>query len=319
MPLLSVDNMNVSIGALMPLNGISLTLDRGEILGIVGESGSGKSLTAMGVLGLLPLIGGHIESGSVMFDGQELVGLPEGKFRRLRGKRIALISQNPMTSLDPIVRIGEQIDQVSVLHLEMSAGAARQRSIDMLNQLRIPDAETVHRNYPHQLSGGMKQRIVIAMALAADPDLIIADEPTTALDVTIQAQIIQTLVALVADRQLALMLITHDMGVVAQACDRVMVMYAGRIAESNTVDAIFHTPKHPYTRALIGCIPRRDQIRGSLKGIPGTVPGVKSYPPGCRYHPRCAIAKADCAVTIPALEVKGGTMVACHHSQEMPR
>jgi len=313
MALLEVKDVGVAIGALQPLDGISLHVDRGEILGVVGESGSGKSLTALSVLGLLPLIGGCIERGSVRFDDQDLVGLPESSLRKLRGKRIALISQNPMTSLDPIVRIGAQIDQVSVLHLGLSAKAARERSLDMLNQLRIPDAETVHRNYPHQLSGGMKQRIVIAMALAADPDLIVADEPTTALDVTIQAQIIQTLIDLVTERQLALMLITHDMGVVAQACDRVIVMYAGRVAESDTVASIFATPRHPYTRALIACIPTSDQRPGTLKGIAGTVPGVQAYPSGCRYHPRCAAAGPRCAGEVPLLQGAGSAYLACHY------
>lgn len=315
MALLSVRDVAISIGRLNPLDGISFDLSKGEILGIVGESGSGKSLTAMSVMGLLPLIGGKVEKGSIAFDGTELVGLPEPAYRRLRGKRIALISQNPMTSLDPIVRIGDQIDQVSLLHLGFSAPAARARSIDLMQQLRIPEAETIHGNYPHQLSGGMKQRIVIAMALAADPDLIVADEPTTALDVTIQAQIIQIMVELVRERGLALMLITHDMGVVAQACDRVVVLYGGRVAESNGVDAIFAEPKHPYTRELIRCIPRPGQVPGSLKGIPGTVPSVLDYPQGCRFHPRCAHAQAVCRSDIPVLEKKASGFAACHLSE----
>ncbi len=312
MALLSLDNVSVTIGRLHPLDGISFDLDRKEILGIVGESGSGKSLTALSVMGLLPLIGGKVTKGAIVFDGIDLVSLPETDYRRLRGKRIALISQNPMTSLDPIIRIGAQIDQVSQLHLGLSAVAAQARSIELMQQLRIPDAATIHGNYPHQLSGGMKQRMVIAMALAADPDLIIADEPTTALDVTIQAQIIQIMVDLVRERGLALMLITHDMGVVAQACDRVVVLYAGRVAEQAGVADIFATPKHPYTRELIRCIPRHGQAPGSLKGIPGTVPSVMDYPSGCRFHPRCAHAQAICGTEVPLLEQKTSGRAACH-------
>jgi peptide/nickel transport system ATP-binding protein len=312
MVLLSVKDLSISIGKLNPLDGISFDLDKGEILGVVGESGSGKSLTAMSVMGLLPLIGGRVTKGSIRFRDTELVGLREPDYRKLRGKRIALISQNPMTSLDPIVRIGDQIDQVSRLHLGLPAGQAKARSIELMNQLRIPEAETIHGNYPHQLSGGMKQRIVIAMALAGDPDLIIADEPTTALDVTIQAQIIQIMVDLVRERGLALMLITHDMGVVAQACDRVVVLYAGRVAESNGIGPIFADPKHPYTRELIRCIPAKDQAPGSLTGIPGSVPSVLDYPDGCRFHPRCAEALPVCGAQVPRLDIKTTGLAACH-------
>ena len=314
MSLLSVRDLSVSIGRLTPLDRISFDLDKGEVLGVVGESGSGKSLTATSIMGLLPLIGGKIAGGSMRFDGTDLVSLNEAAYRRLRGKRIALISQNPMTSLDPIVRVGAQIDQVSTLHLGFSPEKARMRSIELMEQLRIPQAAAVHGQYPHQLSGGMKQRIVIAMALAADPDLIIADEPTTALDVTIQAQIIQILADLVRERGLALMLITHDMGVVAQACDRVVVLYAGRVAESNDVQGIFAEPRHPYTRALIRCIPRDGQPRGSLVGIPGAVPRVLDYPRGCRFNPRCDLAQVVCQNEVPALHAEGSARVACHFS-----
>ena len=315
MALLSVRDVSISIGVIDPVEGVSFDLDKGEILGVVGESGSGKSLTAMSVMGLLPRIGGRLRTGSVVFDGMELNTMSEDGLRRLRGKRIALISQNPMTSLDPIIRIGAQIDQVSTLHLGLNAVAAKARSLDLIAQLRIPEPEQIHRAYPHQLSGGMKQRIVIAMALAADPDLIVADEPTTALDVTIQAQIIQIMVDLVRDRGLALMLITHDMGVVAQACDRVVVLYAGRVAETNTVEAIFADPQHPYTRELIRCIPRHGQAPGSLKGIPGMVPSVMDYPGGCRFHPRCTQAIDICKALLPVLEAKTTGFAACHLSE----
>lgn len=312
MPLLEVRDLSVSIGKLQPLDRVTFTLDKGSILGLVGESRSGKSLTAMALMGLLPLIGGRVIEGSVMFDGTELVGLDVESYRALRARRIALITQNPMTSLDPMLRVGAQIDQVGTLHRGLTAIAARERSIELLTQLRIPDAATVHGQYPHQLSGGMKQRVVIAMALAGEPDLIIADEPTTALDVTIQAQIIQILVDLVRQRGLALVLITHDMGVVAQACDQVVVLYAGRVAESNRVDTVFAEPAHPYTRALIDCIPRSGQASGSLIGIAGIVPSVANYSSGCRYHPRCSLAQPLCASEVPALQAAGDQSVACH-------
>lgn len=315
MALLTVRDLCVSIGRVQPLDRICLALDKGQVLGVVGESGSGKSLTAMSIMGLLPLMGGRISSGSIEFGGTELVGLPEPAYRALRGQRLALITQNPMTSLDPMLKVGAQIDQVATLHLGMSPAAARARSLDLLQQLRIPDAGTVYHHYPHQMSGGMKQRIVIAMALAGDPDLIIADEPTTALDVTIQAQIIQILVDLVHQRGLALMLITHDMGVVAQACDRVVVLYGGRVAESNSVARIFAHPSHPYTRALIGCIAQTGQLRGSLKGIPGVVPSVGDYASGCRYHPRCDHAQMLCQSDVPMLRASDGGEVCCHFPQ----
>ena len=318
MALLEVCDLSVGIGRLQPLDRISFALNKGQILGLVGESGSGKSLTALGLMGLLALIGGRVTAGSIRLDGIELRGLAEPAYRALRGRRIALISQNPMTSLDPMVRIGAQIDQVGRLHLGLSSAAATARSVELLTQLRIADAPSVHRQYPHQMSGGMKQRAVIAMALAGDPELIIADEPTTALDVTIQAQIIQMLVDLVQSRALALVLITHDMSVVAQACDQVVVLYAGRVAESNTVAQIFARPAHPYTRSLIDCIPRDAQAPGSLKGIPGMVPGVASYATGCRFHPRCALAQAICREQVPPLLPLGQGQVACHFSLVPP-
>jgi oligopeptide/dipeptide ABC transporter ATP-binding protein len=313
MALLEVRDLSIDIAGIKPLDGIGFAVDRGQILGLVGESGSGKSLTALSVMGLLPLIGGRVERGSIRFDGAELTELSEPELRRLRGKRIAFITQNPMTSLDPVMRVGAQIDQVSRLHLGLDAKAAAARSIALMERLRIPAAATVYHHYPHELSGGMKQRIVIAMALSADPDLIIADEPTTALDVTIQAQIIQLLVELVRDRGVALVLITHDMGVVAQACDRVVVLYAGRVAESNSVREIFASPRHPYTKALIGCIPRDGMAPGSLAGIPGSVPSVARYPAGCRFNPRCSEVLPRCPEVVPPLErMSSSGEVACH-------
>ena len=307
--LLEVQNLCVSIGSVQPLDRISFGVNKGEILGLVGESGSGKSLTALAITGLLPLIGGRVRAGAVLFDGTDLTRLSEPKLRALRGRRIAFITQNPMTALDPVQRIGDQIDIMGRLHLNLSKPKARARTIDILTQLRIPEAAAICDAYPHQLSGGMKQRIVIAMALAGDPDLIVADEPTTALDVTVQAQIIEILGRLVRERGLALILITHDMGVVAQVCDRVVVLYAGRVAETRDVTALFRTPAHPYSRALIDCIPREGMAAGALTGIPGTVPSVAAYPPGCRYHPRCGRVGTGCRDQVP--ELTGG--VACFH------
>ncbi len=312
MTLLSVENMSVSIGSISPLNAISFALERGEILALVGESGSGKSLTALALTGLLHLIGGRVTQGAIRFDGVDLTTLPEARLRPYRGKRIAFITQNPMTALDPVQQIGPQIDIVSRLHLGLDARAARARSIETLTQLRIPDAAAICQSYPHQLSGGMKQRIVIAMALVGEPDLIVADEPTTALDVTVQAQIVHLLDNLVRDRGLGLILITHDMGVVAQIATSVAVLYAGRMAEAQEVNSLFRTPAHPYTTALIDCIPRATMQPGELTGIPGTVPGVADYPPGCRYHPRCPRAQDICRSDIPALRVIAGGVVACH-------
>jgi len=318
MALLDLSDVTVSIGVLTPLDRIAFSIEAGEIVGVVGESGSGKSLTAMAVMGLLPLIGGRITSGAVRFADVELNRLPERDYRALRGRRIALISQNPMTSLDPIRRVGEQIDQVSMMHLGFGAEQARLRSVDMMRQLRIPEADVVHGNYPHQLSGGMKQRIVIAMALAADPELIVADEPTTALDVTIQAQIIQIMVEMARRKNVALMLITHDMGVVAQACDRVVVLYAGRVAETGSVERIFAAPRHPYTKSLIGCIPVEGLPPGGLKGIDGVVPGIANYPTGCRFHPRCSLAQDRCKIEAPLLRALGEGAAACHLAGDPP-
>ena len=311
--LLELQGVGVTIGKARLLEGISLQVQRGQILGLVGESGSGKSLTALAAIGLLPLIGGRVAEGAVLFDGTDLASMTEAGRRGLRGRRIGFVSQNPMTALDPVQRIGAQIDVVSRLHLGLSAKAARARTLDLMTQLRIPEAAAMADAYPHQLSGGMKQRIVIAMALAGDPDLIVADEPTTALDVTVQAQIIQILAALVRDRGLALVLITHDMGVVAQICDRVAVLYAGRLAEEGPVGPMFAAPDHPYTAALIGCIPQEGMARGSLRGIPGAVPGALRYPGGCRFHPRCSKASDLCAQTAPPLALTAQGKVFCHH------
>lgn len=310
--MLQVRDLGVAFGPIQPLSGVSFSIERGETLGIVGESGSGKSLTAMSVMGLLPLQGGRITDGSIVFDGTELTTLPENAYRKLRGGRIGLITQNPMTSLDPLKKIGVQVDAVAILHLNMTAKQARARTVEILGTLRIPEPALICDRYPHQMSGGMKQRIVIAMALAADPDVLIADEPTTALDVTVQAQIIRLLDDLVKERDLALVLITHDMSVVAQTCDKVVVMYAGRAIEHGPVEAIFDAPQHPYTQALIGCIPRGLDENTKLEGIPGTVPTVQNYPDGCPFHPRCTRAQDICSTTDPEFIVHEQSAAACH-------
>jgi peptide/nickel transport system ATP-binding protein len=317
--LLQVQDLRVSIGSVTPLDGVSFALDRGQIHGLVGESGSGKSLTAMAIMGLLPLIGGRITGGNLAFDGHSLQR-PEAELRKLRGRRIAFITQNPMTALDPVRHIGGQVDEVAMMHLGLDRKAARERTIEILTQLRISSAETVVQSYPHQLSGGMKQRIVIAMALAGEPDLIVADEPTTALDVTVQAQIIHILTSLVRERGLGLLLITHDMGVVAQACDLVTVLYAGRVAEKSTTAALFEAPRHPYTNALMASVPREDMAPGALKGIPGSVPSVAGYPAGCRFHPRCPRKTEVCVATVPPLvAIDTESALACHNPLEGAR
>jgi oligopeptide/dipeptide ABC transporter ATP-binding protein len=309
--LLSVERLSVSIGPARPLDDVGFALAQGEILGIVGESGAGKSLTAMAVMGLLPLIGGRIDSGAVWFDGVDLARLPEEAYRKLRGRRIALIMQNPMTSLDPITRVGEQIDQVSRLHMGLDRAAARARSIELMAQLKIPEPAAVHDLYPHQLSGGMKQRAVIAMALAADPELIVADEPTTALDVSTQAQIIGLLKRLSREHGAAVMLITHDMGVIAETAHRVAVMYAGRIAEIGPVRAVLQAPSHPYTAGLMQSIPKVGATGRSLAQIDGTMPRLNAIPPGCAFHPRCPRRFERCDRERPDLLPTQDKLAAC--------
>ncbi|MCM2475417.1 ABC transporter ATP-binding protein [Rhizobium sp. CG5] len=315
-PLLKVEQLHIGFGPLEPLAGVDLAVERGRILGLVGESGSGKSMTAMSVMGLLPLMGGRITSGRVLFDGTDLTGISETAYRNLRGGRIALITQNPMTSLDPVMRVGRQVDQVAELHLNLDRKAAKEKTIGLMARMRIPSPDVTYHLVPHQLSGGLRQRIVIAMALAGDPDLLIADEPTTALDVTVQAQIIALLSELVREKGLGLILITHDMGVVAQICDDVAVMYCGKVVEYGEVNAIFDAPRHPYTGALIGCIPQPGMTPRSLAGIPGMVPSASAMPDGCRYNPRCPLAIDICRTSSPPSVIEAGRSVACFLAEE---
>lgn len=299
-----------------PIERISFEMNEGEVLGIVGETGSGKSLTAHAILGLSTLVGGKI-GGSVKFEERELLSISEKEMQSIRGSQIALIPQNPMTSLDPVYRVGDQIVEGLVRHTKISKREAKQQVIDLMGRLRIPKANRVFQQYPHQLSGGLKQRIVIAMGLCTNPRLLIADEPTTALDVTVQAQIMRLFREMTEDRGIGLFLITHDLGVIAQVCDKVAVMYAGNMVEFGKIETVFNTPSHPYTKALLDCIPYIGMKKGSLSAIYGNVPSAGNYPTGCRYHPRCPHSYSQCETSVPVIiEIEGGTRVACHLYQE---
>ena len=299
-----------------PIERISFEMNEGEVLGIVGETGSGKSLTAHAILGLSTLVGGKI-GGSVKFEGQELLSISEKEMQSIRGSQIALIPQNPMTSLDPVYRVGDQIVEGLTQHAKISKREAKQQVLDLMGRLRIPKANRVFQQYPHQLSGGLKQRIVIAMGLCTKPRLLIADEPTTALDVTVQAQIMRLFKEMTEDRGIGLFLITHDLGVIAQVCDKVAVMYAGNMVEFGKIETVFNTPSHPYTKALLDCIPYIGMKKGSLSAIYGNVPSAGNYPTGCRYHPRCPHAHSPCETSVPeTIEIEGGTRIACHLYQE---
>ncbi len=322
MALLEVENLEVVFGTdagpLKAVDRVSFSIGRGETLCLVGESGCGKSVTALSILRLIPRPPGRIAGGRIRFDGQDLTQLPEPALRGIRGRRIAMIFQEPMTSLNPVYTVENQIAEALRLHLRMTKGQARERVVELLAQVGIPAPRQRMSDYPHQLSGGMRQRVMIAMALACGPELLIADEPTTALDVTIQAQILELIRNLQRDQGLALLLITHDMGVVAEMQGRVAVMYAGRIAEQGTALDLFERPLHPYTRGLLAAIPRPDPATGSSKrpggrlaSIQGQVPSLLSLPAGCRFAGRCPEAEPRCRETDPPLELKQGHQVAC--------
>jgi oligopeptide transport system ATP-binding protein len=281
------------------VDGVSFSVDKGRTLGIVGESGSGKSVTALSIMGLLPRPPAKIVSGEVLFEGRDLVTLKERALEDLRGREIAMIFQDPMTSLNPVQRIGTQIAEVLVLHTDLPKEAIRERCVALLREVGIPQPEARLEDYPHQFSGGMRQRVMIAMALALDPELLIADEPTTALDVTVQAQIMSLLAELQRERNMGLMLITHDMGVVADVADRISIMYAGRIVEEAPVYDIYGRPAHPYTKALLESIPRLDRTGSQLNVIGGLPPALTDIPRGCPFHPRCAYARDVCAQDPP--------------------
>ena len=317
MTLLQVESLKVRFktrdGFVEPLNDICFDIDAGEILGLVGETGSGKSVTSQAIMGLLGFLNGEVTSGRILFKGQDLISLSESQWQELRGNQISLISQNPMTSLDPVYRVGDQIVEGLRLHMDITKQDARNRAVDVMSSLRIPNAEKVFYQYPHQLSGGLKQRIVIAMGLCADPQLLIADEPTTALDVTVQAQIIELFRETTRKLGIGLLMITHDLGIIAQLCDRVAVMYAGTIVEIGSVESVFNEPMHPYTKSLLSCVPKFGMAARSLSAIPGNVPSVQTFPTGCRYHPRCLDKKLVCAEHTPeTIRFENGTQVGCH-------
>ncbi len=293
------------------VDGLSLTIARAETLALVGESGCGKSMTALSIMGLVPRSAGRIV-GSVVLDGNELVGLPEKRLEKLRGDRMAMIFQEPMTSLNPVMTIGDQVAEAVRLHRGVSRREARARALAVLEEVKIPSAARRFDEYPHQFSGGMRQRVMIAIALACEPALLLADEPTTALDVTIQAQVLGLLADLKDRHGTALLFITHNLGVVAQIADRVAVMYAGQIVEEAPVAAIFAHPSHPYTRALFAAIPRMDLEGQPLEAIPGRVPPLDGMPAGCRFEPRCTLARQGCARPQELRAVGAGHRVRCH-------
>ncbi len=313
-PLLEVQHLRVEFptrrGTLLALDDVSFSIAPGEILGVVGESGAGKSLTGAAIIGLLEPPG-RVAGGQILLDGQRIDNLPADAMRKIRGKRIGAIFQDPLTSLNPLYTVGRQLIETIQAHLGLDAAAARQRAITLLQSTGIPAAEQRIDQYPHQFSGGMRQRVVIALALAAQPALIVADEPTTALDVSIQAQIIALLKALTKEQGAAVMLVTHDMGVIAEACDRVAVLYAGRVVEIGPVADVIHRPAHPYTVGLMGSIPSMDEERERLMQIDGAMPRLNAIPAGCAFNPRCPQVMDRCRSERPDLLPAGATRAAC--------
>lgn len=315
MPLLSVKNLRVDF----PLRGSTVTairdmsydLHRGERLGIVGESGAGKSVSAFAILNLLSKPG-RISSGSITFDGMDLARLDEVGLRKIRGNQISMIFQDPMMTLNPVLNIGVQMEETLLAHRSISRSEARDIALGKLRAVHMPSPETRLQQYPHELSGGMRQRIVIAIALLTEPKIIIADEPTTALDVTIQAEILSLLLDLCRRHAMGLILITHDLGVISEVTRRVIVMYAGRIIEDGATADIVSHPMHPYTKGLIDALPEKTKPGHALNQIPGVMPTLQNIPTGCAFHPRCTSARPVCAGELPALQVSGNRRVACH-------
>ena len=282
---------------------VSFSVAAGETVAIVGESGSGKTVTALAIMGLIDRPG-SITHGDIRLAGRSLVGLPESAYRELRGRELAMVFQDPMTALNPVMRVGDQVAEAVAVHRgAASRGAARGQAVELLERVGITPAAARAREYPHQLSGGMRQRVMVAMALANGPQVLIADEPTTALDVTTQAQILELLGDLQREMGLALVIVTHDLGVVAGLADRVVVMYAGRVVEEGPVDAVYRASGHPYTRGLLASVPRREHARGELLAITGTPPDPARLPSGCAFHPRCALAEDQCRGDVPELQV----------------
>ena len=300
-------------GTIKAVDRVSLKVDQGKTLGIVGESGSGKSVTALSIMRLIPQPPGKIVSGEVYFEGQDLLKLSDKEIRKIRGRKISMIFQEPMTSLDPVFTIGHEMIETIQLHQGLNKREAKEKALEILKIVGIPDVEKRIDNYPHELSGGMRQRVMIAMALSCHPTLLIADEPTTALDVTIQAQILRLINDLKSRFSTSVILITHDLGVIAEMCDYVAVMYAGHIVEYAEVFTIFERSLHPYTQALSKSIPRLDREMGKLQVIPGMVPNLLDLPAGCPFHPRCTFSFEKCYTEIPELiEVENSHLVKCH-------
>ena len=304
-PILAVDNLHTRFftrdGVVRAIEGLSLTVQASEVLGIVGESGCGKSVTALSVMRLIPAQSGRIVEGSVRFEGRDLATLDEAQMRALRGNQIAMVFQEPMTSLNPVHSVGAQIAEAVRIHQGLSSTAALARAVEMLGLVKIPDAARRVHDYPHQFSGGMRQRVMIAMALSCNPKLLIADEPTTALDVTIQAQILKLMMELNGRVGAAIMLITHDLGVIAGFCKEVIVLYGGKVMEQAPVEPFFATPSHPYSRGLLHAIPRVDQDGAELNSIPGSPPNMTRAPKGCPFQPRCVNAIEVCKTYLPPL------------------
>jgi peptide/nickel transport system ATP-binding protein len=314
-PVLSVRNLKVEFATrhsmLHAIDGVSFDIAKGEVLGVVGESGAGKSVTGLAVIGLIDPPG-RISGGEIYLSGLRIDNLPAEEMRKVRGKRIGMIFQDPLTSLNPLYRIGDQITETIRTHTSLSEAAARRRAIDLLAEVGIPAPEKRIDGYPHEFSGGMRQRVVIALAICAEPELIIADEPTTALDVSVQAQIIALIKRLGRDHGTAVMLVTHDMGVIAETCDRVAVMYSGRVAEIGPVQEVIRNPLHPYARGLMGAIPTLAREARRLVQIPGAMPRLSAIPPGCPFNPRCAFAFDRCRSERPEPIQYGLQAVACH-------
>ncbi|MDR7316379.1 ABC transporter ATP-binding protein [Brevibacillus nitrificans] len=314
-PILEVKQLKTHIktanGIVKAVDGVDFTIYEGETVGIVGESGCGKSMTSLSVMGLLPKPMAYIESGHIHFAGRDLTKLSERDMRKLRGNDISMIFQEPMTSLNPVFTIGQQLSEPLKQHTRLNKKEIRNAVISMLQSVGIPRAEQIVDEYPHQLSGGMRQRVMISLAMLCQPKLLIADEPTTALDVTIQAQILELMKAIKAATNMAVMLITHDLGVVAEMCDRVMVMYAGQVVESADVRTIFNRPTHPYTQGLLASMPTANERKGELSSIPGSVPRPDEIPPGCAFAPRCSIATDRCRQERPLLHAYENQWTRC--------
>ena len=315
-PLLSVRGLRIEFGTdqgpAKAVDDLSFDLSAGEVLGIVGESGSGKSVTALSIMGLLPTPPGRVTAGEILFEGEDLLRKSQNDMRKLRGNEISMIFQEPMTSLNPVFTVGDQLTEAVRWHERVGMAAARDRAIEMLGKVGIPSPERRLNDYPHQLSGGMRQRVMIAMALSCGPKLLLADEPTTALDVTIQAQILDLLRALQEEFRMAVIIITHNLGVVAEFADRVLVMYAGRTVERASVEGVFERPSHPYTEGLLASIPDLEADVLRLTAIPGTLPNPHELPAGCRFQPRCGYAREECtAAPPPLLAVSPDHFAAC--------